>query len=107
MRKAVIALFIIAIVLQFSCEPPGKQQTVAPPAPQYNDPHPVPADAMEIKVTGEHGGRLISIVLADPKTFHQLIHSEADTQTYNELMAAGLTKLNNQTQEVEPALAKS
>ncbi|HSE41428.1 MAG TPA: ABC transporter substrate-binding protein [Acidobacteriota bacterium] len=73
----------------------------------FNDPNPLPADALKLPITGKHGGKLVSATLSDIKTFNMLTHSEEAGQMMNQLMNPGLTRLNLITQEPEPSLAKS
>jgi len=70
------------------------------------DPYPQSEDALTVPITGDAGGRIITGMLNDPETFHPLIFSTVDSQTFNQLMHPGLTRLNLSTQQPEPCLAK-
>ncbi len=93
---------IIIVILQLSCGTPEKQKAARTP-----DPYPLPEDALTLPITGESGGRIITGMLNDPETFHPLLFSSVDSQTFNQLMNPGLTRLNLETQEPEASLAKS
>lgn len=67
----------------------------------------MPAGAMTVPVTGKHGGRIVGAEIADPKTFNPLLGDDQDSQTFNQLMNPGLTRLNLATQQPEGALAES
>jgi len=101
MRKLLV---ILTVVLQFSCGAPTPEK---PKAAQPSDPYPMSEDALAVSVTGEAGGRIITAMLNDPETFHPLLFSTVDSQTFNQLMHPGLTRLNPATQQPEPSLAKS
>jgi peptide/nickel transport system substrate-binding protein len=107
MRKAaVLFTLIVCIILQTSCEKKVEKSST-PTAQKRVDRLPLPADALLADITGVPGGRLVSASFTEPKTFNQLLFEETDSQTYNQLMSPGLTRLNLLTQEPEPALAKS
>src|SRR5262245_27764707 len=91
-------LLIAAIFFQFSCnKTEEKQKTTV--QKQHTDPYPLPEDAMTANISGEYGGRVVEAILADIKTFNQLLFHEVDSMTMNQLMSPGLTRLNNKTQE--------
>jgi peptide/nickel transport system substrate-binding protein len=107
MRKSLpVFLLVAAVCFQISCNK-TEEKPKAAAQKQRTDPHPLPEDAMTVNITGEYGGRVVEAILADIKTFNQLLFHEVDSMTMNQLMSPGLTRLNNKTQEVEPALAKS
>jgi len=108
MRKLYLFVFLLALQVQLSCRYQSENPPPAPPVKsEFHDPYPLPEDAYSADVTGKRGGRLISAMLTDPKTFNPLLANETDSQTLNQLMNPGLTKLNFITQQPEPALAKS
>ena len=97
---------IVCIILQTSCDK-KEQPALKSASPTRVDPLPLPQDALAVDITGKEGGRLVTANFTEPKTFNQLLFHETDSQTYNQLMSPGLTRLNFATQEPEPALAKS
>ena len=97
-------LFQYLIVLcVFLCSCVGREKTKS----EYSDQYPLPTDAMEVSVNGIHGGRLITAMLSEPTTLNPIVAYDADSQALNQIMGAGLTRLNLITQLPEPALAHS
>lgn len=107
MKNRVIVFLILLAILPFSCSKQEKTETKTARVDTFKDTLPMPEGAMTDPVTGIHGGRIVSVTLADPKSFNGLLGNEQDSQTYNQLMNPGLTRLNLATQQPEPALAES
>jgi peptide/nickel transport system substrate-binding protein len=97
---------LILLSLQISCSPSGQQQKTEQRT-QEKDAYPLPEDALSVNITGKHGGRVISALLAEPQSFNPITFADENGQILNQLMNPGLTHLNFTTQEPEPALAKS
>lgn len=102
----IVWLISVAAALVLSCSEKRVEQH-SQDTTKHEDPYPQPQDALRVNVTGKHGGRVVTATLSDPKTFNPLLFYEAESQTLNQLMGAGLTRVNLKTQEVETALAKS
>ena len=73
------------------------------------DPNPRPEDAQVIETaSGIYGGRYVASLRQDPKTFNVLTANEtSSTDLTSGMLYEGMTTLNNATQDIEPALAKS
>ncbi|HJZ13306.1 MAG TPA: hypothetical protein VJ521_14215, partial [Acidobacteriota bacterium] len=69
LQRLSILIVTISIILQLSC----KKQETKPDAGQsreeYTDRLPMPEDALGVNISGQHGGRIVSATLSDPKTF--------------------------------------
>jgi len=78
-------------------------------AGEYHDPHPLPEEpkVKQVKTPGRYGGRFILGQVSNPRTFNALMANEQSSNDINNLTYSSLTTFNNDTQEVEPALAKS
>ena len=107
LQRLSILIVTISIILQLSC----KKQETKPDAGQsreeYTDRLPMPEDALGVNISGQHGGRIVSATLSDPKTFNPILVPDEFSQALNQIMNPGLTRLNLVTQQPEPALAKS
>src|SRR5687767_8749527 len=75
--------------------------------PVSEDLYPLPADALLLPIEGRKGSRIVTALTSEPETFNPILVYDADGQAFNQVMGAGLTRLNLKTQEPEPALAKS
>jgi peptide/nickel transport system substrate-binding protein len=104
-RKIFSLVLILFSVLLFGCKPNEQKQPAV--TETYHDSHPLPEDALLVNVTGKHGGRIVTAILAEPQGFNPILFSDETSQLLNQMMSPGLTKLNFLTQEPEPALAKS
>lgn len=105
-KKSLFFFLFLTSILSLSCgqkETPKNTQA----ADTYKDTLPMPEGALTVPVTGRHGGRVVAAEIADPKTFNPLLGDDQDSQTFNQLMNPGLTRLNLKTQEPEGALADS
>ncbi len=97
----IIHLLVFCLVLSYCADREQSQQS-------YVDPHPLPQDALELPLKGgKHGGRLITATISEPTTFNPIVAYDADSQAFNQIMGAGLTRLNLISQQPEPALAQS
>ena len=95
------ALYLSVTLLLFACS------RVPTNDKQHVDPNPIPAGALQVHIQGNHGGQIVSAVTAQPETFNPILVYDADGQALNQMMGAGLTRLNLKTQEPEQALATS
>lgn len=57
--------------------------------------------------TGQRGGRLVTALRAEPKTFNPLVATDAPSKEIIWRTAADLIHINRETQRTEPALASS
>lgn len=102
MFRGFAALFFLALLTLFSCNQNQLQtKTVS------EDPYPLSDDALTVPLNGTRGGRIVTATTSEPETFNPIVAFEADAQALNQIMGAGLTRLNLKTQQPEPALAKS
>jgi peptide/nickel transport system substrate-binding protein len=77
---------------------------------EYNDPHPLPEDAMivEAPMVGKHGGRFVIAETGNPRTFNGMMANEtSSTDITVRNLYATLIDYNNATQKLVPMLAKS
>lgn len=104
--KIHIPTFVVFfLVLLLGCN--RGEQRQAPAQETYRDPYPLPEDALTVNITGKHGGRIVTAMLAEPQSFNPILFADETAQILNQMMNPGLTRLNFKTQEPEPALAKS
>lgn len=85
-RGAFIAVVLLLAAAVFAAAAPGSRQ-------------PRPADI------GQRGGRLVTALRAEPKTFNPLVANDAPSKEVIWRMAADLIHINRETQQPEPALA--
>ncbi|MCI0606062.1 ABC transporter substrate-binding protein [bacterium] len=64
-------------------------------------------ETRSVPVNGRQGGRIMSALLSDPEAFNPFVISNEPGQILNQLIHAGLTRLNLATQQPEPGIAKS
>jgi len=71
--------------------------------------HPLPPDTLTMSAAeiGHYGGQFSIPITAGPQTFNRLISSVNTTNDITNLMFAGLTEFDSETQTVYPQLAKS
>ncbi len=76
---------------------------------EYHDPHPLPAEpkVSPLKTPGRYGGRFVLGQISNPKQFNAMMANESSSRDITELIFSSLVTFNNETQEEEPALAKS
>jgi peptide/nickel transport system substrate-binding protein len=76
---------------------------------EHQDPHPLPEEPFirKVKTPGRYGGRFILGQTSNPRTFNAMTANEASSNDINNLTYSSLVGYDNETQEVEPALAKS
>ncbi|OQX82060.1 MAG: hypothetical protein B6D56_00635 [Candidatus Omnitrophica bacterium 4484_70.1] len=72
----------------------------------YSQPFRVPSSNYTLEC-GKYGGRLIIPVTGDPKSFNPILAKETSTTQITSFLFEGLTRINPQTQKVEPNLAQS
>ncbi len=72
----------------------------------YSQPFKEPFAEYKLKC-GKYGGRLIIPTTSDPKSFNPILAKETSTTQITSLLFEGLTRINPQTQKVEPNLAQS
>jgi peptide/nickel transport system substrate-binding protein len=95
-----MAIVLVALILLVGCGRTELQTKGINPAG-------LPDDALTVNVTGKSGGEIITATTSEPDTFNPIVAVESDAQAFNQLMGAGLTRLNLKTQQPEPSLAKS
>jgi len=77
---------------------------------EYNDPHPLPEDAMvvEAPTVGKHGGRFVFAETGNPRTFNGMMANEtSSTDITTRNLYTTLVDYDNATQKFVPMLAKS
>jgi peptide/nickel transport system substrate-binding protein len=103
-RAGAELLVLLAVVGLGGCSGPR----IAPES-GYHDPHPLPPDTMTVPVRelGVHGGRFVIAQTASPKTFNPLFSNESNSNDVNNLLHAGLSEFDNETEESYPLLARA
>jgi peptide/nickel transport system substrate-binding protein len=76
---------------------------------EYTDPHPLPAEpkVVQMDTPGRYGGRFVLGQVSNPRTFNAMMANENSSNDINNLTYSSLVDYNNETQQTEPALAKS
>jgi peptide/nickel transport system substrate-binding protein len=76
---------------------------------EYSDPHPLPAEpkVVQLESPGRYGGRFVLGQVSNPRTFNAMMANESSSNDINNLTYSSLVDYNNETQQIEPALAKS
>ena len=76
---------------------------------EYSDPHPLPAEpkVVQMESPGRYGGRFVLGQTSNPRMFNAMMSNENSSNDINNLTYSSLVEYNNETQQVEPALAKS
>ncbi len=76
---------------------------------EYHDAHPLPEEpkVLPSKTPGRYGGRFVMGQTSNPRTFNAMTANESSSNDINNLTYSSLVSYNNETQEVEPALAKT
>ena len=103
-RKALVLILILAVVTVAA----GCRRRAAEVS-EYNDPHPLPEEpkTVTVKTVGRHGGRFVLGQTGNPRTFNAMMANEASSGDITNLTFSSLTGFDNETQEIEPGLAKS
>jgi peptide/nickel transport system substrate-binding protein len=96
-RGATLLLLFFSLL---SCNQP-RTKTV------LQDSNTLPKDSLTIPISGKKGGRIVTATISEPDSFNPIVAYSDDAQALNQLMGAGLTRLNLKTQQPQPALAKS
>jgi len=87
----------------------GKQQDSTPPKPPAPKPPQTTPDSPLAKYepgVGTYGGRLVTGVISNPKSFNPIIAKETSTTAITAYIFEGLTRVSGITNEAEPNLAK-
>jgi len=100
--SVVVGFLFLSVFFTQGCE-----KTKVQNEPGFAEPYPLPADALTVPIHGNRGGRIITATVSEPDTFNPIVAYESDAQAFNQILGAGLTRLNLKTQQPEPALAKS
>lgn len=76
---------------------------------EYKDPHPLPEEpkVVQVKTVGHHGGRFVLGQTGNPRTFNAMMSNESSSGDITNLTFSSLVDFDNETQEIEPGLAKS
>ncbi len=76
---------------------------------EYQDPHPLPAEPFvrKVQTPGRYGGRFVLGQTQNPRTFNAMMANEASSNDINNLTYSSLVGYDNETQEIEPGLAKT
>jgi len=76
---------------------------------EHQDPHPLPEEpyVVTMPTPGRYGGRFVLGQVSNPKTFNAMMANESSSNDINRLTYSALVGFNNETQQLEPALAKS
>jgi len=98
-------LALIAASLVAGCGGGGGGERAENTRPQM--PMPAEPEKMEVKAVGAYGGRFVIGQTSSPKTFNPLMANETSSTDVTQRMFIGLTRFDNETQKIEPELAKS
>jgi peptide/nickel transport system substrate-binding protein len=77
---------------------------------EYNDPHPLPEDAMvaDAPSLGKHGGRFVFVLTGNPRTFNAMMANEtSSTDITDHNLFTYLVHYDNAKQQQIPMIAKS
>ena len=98
-----LVLFSVAVTVASGCRRRAAEVT------EYTDPHPLPDEpkVVTVKTPGRHGGRFVLGQTGNPKTFNAMMANESSSSDITNLTFSSLTDFDNETQQVEPGLAKS
>ncbi len=99
---------LVFLLLMTTLALPGCRRRAAGSG-EYKDPHPLPEETKvtQVPTPGRYGGRFVLGQTANPRTFNAMMANEASSNDINNLTYSSLVGYNNETQEVEPGLAKS
>jgi len=102
-RILLFALIIVTLTAGAGC------RRRAADVGEYHDPHPLPEEPYVVSVPtpGRYGGRFVVGQVSNPKTFNAMMANEVSSNDINNLTYSSLVGFNNETQQVEPGLAKS
>ncbi len=99
---------LVFLLLMTTLALPGCRRRAAGSG-EYKDPYPLPEETKvtQVPTPGRYGGRFVLGQTANPRTFNAMMANEASSNDINNLTYSSLVGYNNETQEVEPGLAKS
>jgi peptide/nickel transport system substrate-binding protein len=103
MNRHVLILLMVVLTVVTGCRRRAAEVT------EYNDPHPLPEEPKIVTVdtVGRHGGRFVLGQTGNPRTFNAMMANESSSGDITNLTFSSLTDFDNETQEIEPGLAKS
>jgi peptide/nickel transport system substrate-binding protein len=102
-RFLLLLLLIGTVSLEIGCRRRAAESV------EYSDPHPLPAEpkVVLLESPGRYGGRFVLGQVSNPRTFNAMMANENSSNDINNLTYSSLVDYNNETQQTEPALAKS
>ncbi len=101
-RKIAILLLILTLAFSSACKRKSPtQEKVEPWGPLSRDALVVPGEI------GKYGKTLVTAISQEPRSFNRVVSSDSATADVTDRIFADLVHINRETQEVEPALAKS
>ena len=108
-RFSVRGGLVMTIVLVTTLIAVGGCRRRSSEATEFRDSHPLPAEpnVVKVKTPGRYGGRFVLGQTGNPKTFNAMMANESSSSDITNLTFSSLIDYNNETQEIEPALAKS
>lgn len=103
MNRHLLILLMVVLTVVTGCRRRAAEVT------EYNDPHPLPEEPKIVTVdtVGRHGGRFVLGQTGNPRTFNAMMANESSSGDITNLTFSSLTDFDNETQEIEPGLAKS
>ncbi len=102
LRRWIISLLFLSLCLIFGCSRrPPADEGVFPWGPLTKDPMAVPGEI------GKYGQTLVAVINQEPKSFNRIVSSDTATADVTDRIFSDLIHINRETQQVEPALAKS
>jgi peptide/nickel transport system substrate-binding protein len=103
-RKALLlVLFLVGTAMTSGCRRRAAEVS------EYKDPHPLPEEpkVVTVKTPGRYGGRFVLGQTGNPRTFNAMMANESSSADITNLTFSSLIDLDNETQQIEPGLAKS
>src|SRR5688500_2058422 len=103
MNRLCLVLFIAVLTMGSGCRRRAAEVS------EYKDPHPLPEEPkiVTVKSVGRHSGRFVLGQTGNPRTFNAMMANESSSGDITNLTFSSLTDFDNETQEIEPGLAKS
>jgi peptide/nickel transport system substrate-binding protein len=107
LRNLIAPLLTLFLLLQAACIESEPKKADGSLKKKQDSESASQEDRLTVPVNGKRGGRIVSALLSDPEAFNPFVFSDEPGQILNQLIHAGLTRLNLAKQQPEPAIARS